>query len=88
MEQVFVFALSIVSILVLFGVISSKKVSKYVIWIILIFIFAPITYCLLRTKTTNFLSGSHYWWEYVIGFVIILFLLRIILNFIFPWRRR
>ena len=88
METLSPIAILIISILVMFTVISVRKSGKYLLWVVLILLFGPVTYAIMRGKTSQFLSGNHHWWEYVVGFFIVLVLLRILLNFVLPWKRR
>jgi hypothetical protein len=88
METLFPAAIFVIGILVMFGAISTKKSGKYLLWVILAFIFGPVIYGIMKARAGEFLSGSHPWWAYVIAFFIVLILLRILLNFVFPWRRR
>ena len=88
METLFPAAIFVVGILVMFRGITVRKSGKYLIWIALIFVFGPVLYGIIRIKSLKFLSGNHPWWAYIIAFFIVLIILRVLLNFIFPWRRR
>lgn len=88
MELLFPIAIFVVGILVMFRAISVKKSGKYLVWIGLAFVFGPVLYCMAKAKALQFISGSHHWWEYVLGFFIVLILLRVLLNFVLPGRRR
>jgi len=69
-------------------VISTRKSGKYLLWIGLAFVFAPAVYGIAKANATGLISERHSWWVYLIVFFVILILLRGIMNFIFPWRRR
>ena len=88
METLSPIAILIISILVMFTVISVRKSGKYLLWVVLILLFGPVTYAIMSGNADRFLTGSHHWWEYVAGFFIVLVLLRILLNFVFPWKRK
>jgi uncharacterized membrane protein YhaH (DUF805 family) len=88
METLCPIAIFVIGILVMFRVISTRKSGKHLLWIALIFVFVPVIYGIMKARAGEFFSGSHNWWEYVLGFFVVLIFLRIILNFVFPWRRR
>ncbi len=87
METLFLLTIVLFGLLVILQVIPLHKVGRYLTCLILLFIFGPVVYGISRSKTTEFFSQSHHWWEYLVFFFLALIVLRIILNLIFPGRR-
>jgi hypothetical protein len=61
MELLFPIAIFVIGILLIFSVITVRKSGKYLIWVVLAFIFGPVVYGIMRVKADHFLSGSHPW---------------------------
>ena len=78
----------VMGLLIMVGVIPLKRIPAYLGALILLFVLGPAFYAMGKQKACQYLAGPHEWWEYVVLFVVMLLLLRIILDFIMPWRRK
>lgn len=74
--------------LVVIGVIPRHKIINYLMMIILFIMLTPMVVSIGAGKWRE-LSQMHWpWWYYPVGFLAALVALRLILDFIFPSRKR
>lgn len=88
MEPFALVAITLIGLLVIIQVLSPRRAVKWILLILLTFVFGPTILAISKGKTAQYLSQSHAWWEYVVGVLIFLIIVRLLLDFIFPWRRR
>ena len=87
-ELVFLIAVVILGVLVILQVVPASKSWKYLLWIVLLCVFGPVIYGIAKTKSIEFLLARHPWWMYILIFFGAIFALRVVLNIVFPGRRR
>jgi len=88
MGHVALLAVLAFAFLVMFRVIPKGKTGKWFVWVLLAILFVPMLFGILRTKALDFVSGGYPWWAYLVVFFGVLILLRLLVNFLFPWMRR
>lgn len=88
MGPVLILTIVVLGFLIMFRVIPTRKTGKFLFWIIAIAVCGPILLGILKTEALNFNPKNHPWWVYIVAFFVVLILLRALLNFIFPKRRR
>ena len=88
MEYIGVFLLLVIAYLVMFRVIPTRSVGNWVVGVILILIFGPVLLGIARGKLIGMKAGDHPWWVYIVLIFVVLFVMRLIFEFVFPRRRR
>ena len=88
MEFFWAFSLLVIAYLVMFRIIPTRSVGTWVIGIILILIFGPVLLGIAKGKSIGIMSGDHPWWVYIGSIFVILFVMRLIFEFVFSRRRR
>jgi len=88
MDALALLALVLFGVLVICQVIPTGKVGTYLTALILVIMFAPILFGIAGARIREFLAAPHHVWEYVLGLLIILGVIRIIVNLLSPRRRR
>ncbi len=75
-------------VLVMIGIIPRYKIFKFLMMIILFIALAPMVFSMVAGKGRELSMMNWPWWYYPVGFLAMLIILRLVLNFIFPSRER
>ncbi len=76
-----------IGIAIMFRVVSIKKGSNLVFWVIAIFIAGPVVYGIVKFNVMSFFSQGHPWWVYPIIVLAVLIVIRLMLDWLFGRRR-
>ena len=74
--------------LVTIGIIPLRKVGKSLVLLLLLIAIAPMFFSSAEYGTAKFFSMKHSWWVYVVLFFGALIVIRLVVSFLFPWKRR
>ena len=88
MEFIGAFLLLVIGYLVMFRVIPTRSVGNWVAGVIFILIFGPVLLGIAKGDLAGIRTGDHPWWVYIVSIFVVLFVMRLIFEFIFPRRRR
>ena len=87
MEELLAGIVIVIGIVIMLRVVSIRKGSSLVFWVIALFIAGPVAYGILKFKVASFFSQSHPWWVYPIIVLAVLIAIRLMLDWLFGRRK-
>jgi hypothetical protein len=88
LESAAVLGIMVIGVLVMFRVIPLKSVGTWILGVILIVLCGPTLLSIAKGKAHELTTGNYSWWVYIVFFFAVVIGLRILIDFLFPWRRR
>jgi hypothetical protein len=88
MESLAILGIMIIGFMVMFGIMPLKKVPVWIIGITLFAIYLPVLISFFHAKFIELVTRKYPWWMYIFVFFGVLFLMRLLIEFLFPGRKR